>query len=196
MRIAGSFTGSRTGGTGTAGSAPTRISAIVLAAGAASRFGSPKQALLLPDVLERVRMSSVDDIVVVAGAHPLDVDARLVRCADWELGPGASLRCGLRALADDVEAAVVVLADGPRIAPAAIDRVVRVWGESSADVVAASYEGVRGHPVVLGRAAWRSVPDEGARALVPLLVACDDLGSPGDVDFADDLSGRSEEELG
>ena len=70
----------------------------MLAAGAASRFGSPKQRLLLQPVLERVRRSSVDDVVVVLGAHELETDARTVHCPDWERGPGASLRCGLRAL--------------------------------------------------------------------------------------------------
>jgi len=44
------------------------IWAVVLAAGAASRFGSPKQALLLEPVLERVRGSSVANVVVVLGA--------------------------------------------------------------------------------------------------------------------------------
>jgi nicotine blue oxidoreductase len=162
------------------------IVAVVLAAGAASRFGSPKQRLLLPRVLERVRASSVDDIVVVTGAHAVETDARVVHAEDWERGPGASLRRGLEALPPDAEAAVVVLADGPRLAPAAIGRVVAVWRESGADVVAASYSGDRGHPVVIGREAWPTVPDDGARALEPLLVPCDDLGPPGDVDSADE----------
>ncbi|TMK92172.1 MAG: hypothetical protein E6G42_07920 [Actinobacteria bacterium] len=86
------------------------IGAIVLAAGASTRFGSPKQQLLLPEVLERVRESSVDDVVVVLGAHDVDTDARVVRCPEWERGPGASLRCGLESLGPDTEAAVVVLA--------------------------------------------------------------------------------------
>jgi CTP:molybdopterin cytidylyltransferase MocA len=162
------------------------VAAVVLAAGAASRFGAPKQRLLLPLVLERVRASGVGEIVVVAGAYSLEADVRVVECGDWERGPGASLRCGLDALGTDVEAAVVVLADGPNLAPAAIDRVVAAWRDTGAEVLAASYAGVRGHPVLLARAAWSSVPDEGARALEPLLVPCDDLGSPGDVDSADD----------
>jgi CTP:molybdopterin cytidylyltransferase MocA len=166
------------------------VAAVVLAAGAGSRFGGPKQQLLLPDVLAAVRSSSVDDLVVVAGAHPLDVDARVVDCPEWERGMGASLRCGLRALGAEVEAAVVVLADGPDLSPAAIDRVIGTWREGAGDVVAASYSGNRSHPVVLGRAVWDEVPDEGARALEPVLVACDDLGSPGDVDFADEVPGR------
>jgi CTP:molybdopterin cytidylyltransferase MocA len=162
------------------------VAAVVLAAGAASRFGAPKQRLLLPRVLERVRASRVDEIVVVSGAHTLETDARLVRCDEWETGPGASLRCGLEALAPEVEAAVVVLADGPHLAPAAVDRVIATWRETGAAIIAASYSGYRGHPVLLARGAWSSVPDEGARALEPLLVPCDDLGSPGDVDSADE----------
>jgi CTP:molybdopterin cytidylyltransferase MocA len=161
------------------------VAAVVLAAGASSRFGTspPKQAVFLPQVLRRLRAAaSVDDVVVVLGAHEVETDARTVRCDVWELGPGASLRCGLAALGAGVEAAVVVLADGPELAPEAVERVVAAWRDGSGDAVAASYDGVRGHPVLLARAAWGSVPDEGARALDPALVACDDLGSPGDMD--------------
>ena len=158
------------------------IAAVVLAAGAATRFGSPKQRIFLPQVLERVRTAPVDGVVVVVGAHDVETDARVVRCDEWERGPGASLRCGLAALGNDVKAAVVVLADGPRLAPAAVTRVVEVWLESAADVVAASYDGIRGHPVLLDRRVWDDVADEGARSLPALLVPCDDLGAPGDVD--------------
>lgn len=161
------------------------ICAVVLAAGAATRFGSPKQQLLLPRVLERVRASSVDDLLVVLGAHAVETDARTVHCPEWERGIGASLRCGLREL--DAAAAVVVLADGPELAPEAIDRVIEVWRESGAEVVAATYGGVRLHPVLLSRSAWTRVPDEGARELPALLVPCDDLGAPGDVDRPEDV---------
>jgi nicotine blue oxidoreductase len=175
----------------TADAEPGPVAAVVLAAGAATRFGAAKQALLLEEVLGRLRQStSVGEIVVVSGAYELETEAKLVHCADWELGPGASLRCGLRDLAGATPAAAVILADGPDLAPAAVDRVVGAWREGAGDVVAASYGGVRGHPVVLGRAAWASVPDEGARALKPVLVPCDDLGEPGDVDRPEDLPDR------
>jgi CTP:molybdopterin cytidylyltransferase MocA len=157
------------------------IWAVVLAAGAATRFGSPKQRLLLPRVLERVRASSVDDALVVLGAYEVETDVRTVHCAEWERGMGASLRCGLREL--DADAAVVVLADGPDLDPNAIDRVIEVWQESGAEVVAATYGGVRLHPVLLARSAWDRIADEGARDLPALLVPCDDLGPPGDVDY-------------
>jgi CTP:molybdopterin cytidylyltransferase MocA len=161
--------------------------AVVLAAGASSRFGSPKQRVLLEPVLERVRKSSVAGIVVVLGAHDVDVSAATVDCPDWELGQGASLRCGLQALPDEAEAAVVVLGDGPNLNPEAIDRVIAVWRTQPAEVVAATYGGVRLHPVLLARSAWNRIPDEGARTLDAVLVSCDDLGPPGDVDFADEV---------
>lgn len=169
---------------------PPRAGAVVLAAGASTRFGSPKQRLLLEPVLERVRASSVSEIVVVLGAHEVETGARAVRCPDWERGPGASLRCGLVALSGRTEAAVVVLADGPDLAPAAIDRVIEAWRAGGAELLAAGYGGVRGHPVLLARMAWGRVPDEGLRALDPVLVPCDDLGEPGDVDRPEQLPGR------
>jgi len=161
------------------------IHAVVLAAGASSRYGvsPPKQVELLPRVLEALHGSStLDGIVVVLGAHDVVTDEETVHCPDWELGPGASLRCGLQALPAEVEAAVVVLADGPELDPGAVDRVVSSWREQGGDVVAAAYGGVRLHPVLLARAAWPLVPDAGARALAARLVACDDLTPPGDVD--------------
>jgi CTP:molybdopterin cytidylyltransferase MocA len=166
------------------------ISAVVLAAGEATRFGGPKQRVLLPAVLECLYLSPVDEIVVVAGAYTLEqsIDkvsqgpsARMVKCSDWSRGPGASLRCGLTALGPEVEAAVVVLADGPNLAPAAVDRVLEAW-RAQGGIVAASYAGGRGHPLVLGREDWGDVPDEGLHARAARLVPCDDLGVPGDVD--------------
>jgi nicotine blue oxidoreductase len=168
----------------------TGVWAVVLAAGASSRFGSPKQRLLLEPVVDAVRCSSVAGLVVVLGAHEAETDAPTVHCPDWERGPGASLRCGLRALPDDAEAALVVLGDGPELAPQAIDRVIERWRAAPSDVVAAAYGGIRLHPVLIARAAWARVPDEGAKSLDAVLVPCDDLGPPGDVDFADEVPER------
>jgi nicotine blue oxidoreductase len=158
------------------------IFAVVLAAGASSRYGvsPPKQQELLPHVLAALAETRVDGVVVVSGAHPLDVES--VRCEDWQRGPGASLRCGLGALPDEAEAAVVALADGPELDPRTVDRIVDTWRADGGTVLAASYEGVRLHPVLLAREVWASIPDAGARALEARLVPCDDLHPPGDVD--------------
>ena len=160
------------------------IAAVVLAAGASSRYGTepPKQVVLLPSVLAALRESSVDELVIVSGAHELPVES--VRCLDWERGPGASLRCGLAALPREAEAALVVLADGPDLDPRAVDRVIDDWRANGGEAVAASYGGVRLHPVLLARSMWAAVPDEGAKSLPARLVPCDDLRPPGDVDVA------------
>jgi CTP:molybdopterin cytidylyltransferase MocA len=163
------------------------IAAVVLAAGAATRFGSPKQQFLIEPVLARIRASAVDDVLVVIGAYQVEADARTVKCPEWERGPGASLRCGLEALPDDAEAAVVALADGPNLNPSAVDRVIERWRADGGEILAATYGGNRGHPVLVARAAWDDVPDEGLRALPAAPVPCDDLGQPGDVDTPEDV---------
>lgn len=164
------------------------IAAVVLAAGAATRFGAAKQQLLLPYVLRRVREAGIGTTVVTLGAYEFPVEgATVVTAADWDDGPGASLRAGLGALPDDADAAVVCLADGPLISPEAIKRVAAAWESGTADVVAASYGDVRGHPVCIGRAAWAALPDAGGRELEAVLVPCDDLGDPADVDTPEDL---------
>jgi CTP:molybdopterin cytidylyltransferase MocA len=149
----------------------------VLAAGAATRYGRPKQRELLPAVLERLALAPVDEVVVVSGAYELE---GAVQATDWERGPGASLRAGLAALGDDVTHAVVVLADGPTLDPRAVERLLE--HRDDAPVLAASYDGTRDHPVLLARSVWAEVPDEGGRALAATLVDCSDLEPPGDVD--------------
>ena len=148
------------------------------------RYGTTpaKQQVYVAAVVAALEASAVDGVVVVRGAHDLPVAS--VHAPDWERGPGASLRAGLAVLPDDVEAAVVVLADGPDLDFRAVDRVAAEWRANGGDIVAATYGGVRLHPVLLARAAWANVPDEGARSLPARLVPCDDLTPPGDVDFS------------
>ena len=74
---------------------------------------------------------------------------------------------------------MIVLADGPELDPRAVERVLAT---ATSRVVAASYDGTRNHPVVLARSAWAGIPDDGGRALEPVLVDCSDLEPPGDVD--------------
>ncbi len=177
------------------------IGGIVLAAGAASRFGGPKQLAqlggrpLLEWALRAMAASPVERRVVVLGsgaeAVVEEVDlhgAEPVVSDRWEEGQSASLAVGLAAL-DGAEATVVTLGDQPRMRPEAIARVIGARG-NGCTAVRATYGGEPGHPVLLERelfARLRDVTgDHGARNLlvsaITCDVPCDDLGGGEDVD--------------
>jgi CTP:molybdopterin cytidylyltransferase MocA len=143
----------------------------------------------------------IDTAVVVLGAHAGAVlgaiechGAVAVICADWEEGQAASLRAGVAALADRVEAIVVTLGDQPAIDPRAIDRVAQSRDGASA-AIRASYAGRPGHPVLLESSLFDQVGalrgDHGARSLLSgaavRVVACDGLGSDLDIDTVEQL---------
>ncbi|WP_181808205.1 nucleotidyltransferase family protein, partial [Streptomyces shenzhenensis] len=121
---------------------------------------------------------------------------------DWAAGMGSSLRVGLESLAGaGVRAAVVSLVDQPGIGTAAVARVITGFRDESS-LVSAAYDGVRGHPVLLGSAHWARIAagatgDRGARAYLKAhedaitLVECGDVAEPYDIDTEADL-GRLE----
>lgn len=186
------------------------IAAVVLAAGSGSRFGGAKQLAeldgipLLEHALRAVEaVPAIDRIVVVLGARADEIRAGVdfgraepVVCADWDEGQAASLRCGIAAVAD-ADAAVLMLGDMPRITPEVIGRFAELAAEHGHVARArAVYDGMPGHPVVLGRdyfgriAALRG--DIGARDVLKAIgaypVECSHLCSAADVDTPEALA--------
>jgi CTP:molybdopterin cytidylyltransferase MocA len=178
---------------------------LLLAAGAGRRYGMPKALiqsggeLLVARGLRVLREGGLSTVVVVLGAAAEQVrtaadltGAHLVVNEQWATGMGSSLRAGLAALAGiDVEAALVMLVDLPGITPQAISRVASL--ASTESLVAASYRGEQGHPVLIGRSHWIGVAelatgDRGARAYLTAhapdlrLVPCDDVADGTDMD--------------
>jgi CTP:molybdopterin cytidylyltransferase MocA len=175
----------------------------VLAAGAGSRFGMPKALARRRDGTPWIRHATevlleggCSEVVVVLGARAADAFAQVpasawtVVAADWSSGQAASLRAGLTACAaGDAGAALISLVDLPDLTPDAVRRVA-----DDADPHAlrrATYGGVPGHPVLIGRQHWASLAaglggDSGAAAylqangVVP--VDCTELGGGADVD--------------
>ncbi len=180
---------------------------LVLAAGAGTRLGEavPKPAVpfrgrpLLTWPLAALATGGVEDVVVVlgAGADAVATDVErgggtVVVCAAWREGLSASLRAGVQAAAArGAPAVVVVLGDQPLLDGAAVARVVAARDPRRADAVRATYDGVPGHPVAIGRDHWSAVRttargDRGARDHLRVtphrLVECGDLATGADVD--------------
>jgi molybdenum cofactor cytidylyltransferase len=159
------------------------IAGVVLAAGTSSRMGRPKLLLplagkpVLQHVLDALTVAPVDEIVVVLGPEPDAVRTivtppartRFVVNDGYAEGQSTSLRTGLSAAGEDVEAAIVLLGDQPGIRPDAIAAVAAAFLDDPrrAGVVQATYGGRPGHPTLLARAVWQEVAggpaDEGAR---------------------------------
>ena len=175
---------------------------LLLAAGAGERFGGPKALARDADgtswLLRSVQaLRPCAEIVVVLGAEAEQAAALLpmsvarVRADDWAEGMGASLRAGLSALAGTAhEAALVSLVDLPDVDAAVVARLVAA--STGPGVLArAAYDGVPGHPVLIGRDHWAGVVetatgDRGARDYLAThdvaLVECGDLATGADVD--------------
>lgn len=190
-----------------------RVAGLVLAAGAGTRLGRPKALVEVGGerLVDRALRLLVDGgcapLFVVAGAVglvDLDVPARVVVNPDWPSGMASSLRRGLAALQGNADAAVVTLVDTALVSPLAVSRLVAAW-QSGAIAAVAYYAGKPRNPVLLDESLWPEVSaaatgDLGARAwlrahpdrVTP--IACDDAGSPYDVDTPDELV-RLEEDL-
>lgn len=185
------------------------IAAVVLAAGSGSRFGGAKQLAeldgipLLEHALRAVEaVPAIERIVVVLGARADEIRAGVdfgraepVVCADWDEGQAASLRCGIEAVAG-AEAAVLTLGDMPRITPQVIARFADLAEEHGSLARArAVYDGMPGHPVVLGSAYFEQIAalhgDVGARevlkAIGAVAIECSHLCADADVDTPEAL---------
>ena len=183
---------------------PTTVAAVVLAAGGGRRYGMPKalveyEGSLLVERAVRTARAVCDPVLVVLGARAVDVwrqadldGATVLANKDWETGMASSLRTGLDGLRGwpaRIDAALVLLVDMPGMTPAALERMAEHAGPAALAV--ATYDGVRGHPVLLGREHWAGVigtatGDEGARRYLATHevteVDCTGLADPADLD--------------
>ncbi|MYW66715.1 NTP transferase domain-containing protein [Streptomyces sp. SID8379] len=188
------------------------VAGLLLAAGGGRRLGGRPKALLshrgrplVEHAAGVLRAGGCDPLHVVLGAAAGDVRERavldgcvVVENPDWADGMGSSLRAGLDSLAaTDATAALVLLVDQPGIGEAAVARV-RAAYRSPGSLVAAAYDGERGHPVLFGREHWAGIAasasgDRGARAYLKEhagaveLVECGDIAEAYDIDTEADL---------
>ncbi|MBB4199250.1 hypothetical protein CCR94_21085 [Rhodoblastus sphagnicola] len=192
-----------------------KIAAVILAAGRSSRMGAHKPALdldgkpLLRHVLDKAKAAGFSDIVVVLGHRAEETRAlfegetlRFVVNPRYAEGLSTSLQAGVRALTDDIDAAMIFLGDMPDVDLALIGRMVQAFDPAALRaIVVPMREGKRGHPVLWAKTFFpalieRTHGDSGARHLLGefaewvVEVEADDDGVLTDLDTPEDLLRR------
>ncbi|MFC1917090.1 molybdenum cofactor cytidylyltransferase [Chloroflexota bacterium] len=137
------------------------VSAIVLAAGSSRRLGKPKQLLPIGDttILERtldnVLDSRVNEVVLVLGYQAEKIAGviagRAVKVAvnlDYKKGMSAAIKLGLSLIDENTHGIMLVLADQPFVDGKTINRLLESFSVSDKDIIAPTYHGQMGHPVV------------------------------------------------
>jgi len=195
-----------------------RVAALVLAAGCSSRMGQRNKLLcrvegvpLVQHAVDAACTSRAYQVVVVTGHDCERVEAALqgwpvslIYNPDYASGMASSLRCGLRALRDDAEAVIVLLADMPGIEGLHIDCMIDAFDPARPFVLVPEHEGRRGNPVLWPRRYFAEMAalsgDTGARSLLRRYVQdvrSVSFDSPAiliDVDTPDALRGLSTNE--
>lgn len=189
---------------------PGRAAAVVLAAGASSRFGRPKALALLwgrpllQHVLDVVASVGLAEVVVVLGHDADEIERNLrwrserrVPNPDPDAGLSSSLRIGLESLSPTSQAALILLGDQPLLRAEVIERLLAAFTSTAQPVAVPRYRGGGGpNPVLIGRAAWSLARETRAdRGLGPVLRNHPELvgevdveGSNPDIDTPEDLA--------
>ena len=191
--------------------------AIILAAGSSRRMGSQK--LLLPygsttmieTVVDQVQKSNIEHVLVVLGPEPGKVKKVLANKAvkfclntRHEEGMLSSVICGIRALPQEAEAALIYLGDQPEIPPEVSNRVLEAYDDDLFGIVIPVYNHRRGHPLLVDMKYRREIEkldlEQGLRALrhqFPEDVLEVDVDAPGilvDIDTREDYSNATKKQ--
>ncbi len=164
----------------------SKIGMMILAAGASTRMGKPKQLLLhrgqtlLRSAVETAVASVCRPTVVVIGAHAELVKKELehlpilvVENREWEKGMSSSIRIGLDALVHtgaELDGVVIVLCDQPFVTADVLDGLIRAHRKTGQMIVASAYSEARGVPALFARELFGEIGalegNEGARQVI------------------------------
>jgi len=186
----------------------TALHAIVLAAGASTRFGSPKQLVrvdgrpLMHAVVSRAVEVAGHSVTVVLGAHAAELapllrhtPATVVINRDWSEGMGSSIRAGMSRIPGACNGVLLLLADQAAVTAEDLKRLAGTWRRQPDYIVAAQYGATLGAPAIFPASAFRDLGelrgDRGAQALfrrnpdrvvrVPMESASLDIDTPEDL---------------
>lgn len=189
-------------------SSDSNLHVLVLAAGAATRFGSPKQlariggVMLLQKAVSQAIEVAGSSVTVILGAHaerilpglrhsPVTVEIN----RQWQEGLASSLRLGISRLPPGTEGVLVTLADQVAVTGFDLRRLATAWRRQPEWLVAATYDGHTGVPAVFPAWCFSDLGslrgDTGARAVlqrhaerclrVPMPQAAVDIDTPEDL---------------
>jgi molybdenum cofactor cytidylyltransferase len=162
------------------------IAIVILAAGASTRMGVPKQLLpyrgrtLVRQAVEAALGSTCRPVVVVLGAKADQIQPELeeysvqiVQNPHWAEGLGSSIRAGVEALvsgADPPEAVVLALCDQPRVCSDDIQALATAYASTKHPVIASQYAGTLGVPALFAQPVLpellRLAGDAGAKQVI------------------------------
>jgi len=160
-----------------------RIRVILLAAGAASRFGRPKLLEdldgrpLLQHALESARDAGVGPVLLVTGHDADAVQQAAAGCVDDVVfnpahadGMGTSIACAIRACRNEADAVLVLLADQPRVSGEHLRGLAETWSGAADEIVATAFAETLGPPVLFGSGTFDVLADlrgdRGAKSLL------------------------------
>ncbi|BAY62226.1 hypothetical protein NIES22_22950 [Calothrix brevissima NIES-22] len=162
------------------------IPLIILAAGASTRMGKPKQLLpyqgrsLLQHTVESAIASLCQPVIVVLGANTQQIRSQLnqdlvqiVENPQWNLGMSTSIRSGISALNHDsqnIEAAVITVCDQPYISTEIINNLISAYSATKKPIIASQYANTLGVPALFSRQFFPELltlnQDTGAKYLI------------------------------
>ena len=142
-------------------SQPPNIAIIVLAAGASTRFGAPKQLFrykgmsLLRRTIDTALLSKVKSVYVVLGYEEekmkmeiADLPAEIIENLNWQSGISSSIRSGINSLDPTMDAAIIVLCDQPKLSTSILNSLINTYVSTRAPIVTCKYAGTVGVPTL------------------------------------------------
>jgi len=164
----------------------TQCAAIVLAAGASTRLGQPKQLLKLDgeSLLHRtVRIAGEAGCVPIyvvlgfeadrMGLEITDLPVKPIINRDWESGMASSLRCGVEVLMKETplpERVLVLLCDQAKLSAEILSRLIQTSAGENSMITASNYAGRLGVPAIFNEHLYPDLlkveGDQGARAVI------------------------------
>ena len=186
----------------------SHLHVVVLAAGASTRLGRPKQLEQVggQPALQRVVSNAIavagSAVTVVLGAHAADItrmfqhsSAAVLINRQWQEGIGASIRCGINSLSQGCDAVLLLLGDQAAVTASDLKRLIAAWNGQDTVLAASAYAGQLGVPAIFPRWSFTELlqlhGDQGAKAIinrhssrvlrVPMASASYDLDTDDDV---------------